>query len=173
MLSCWSRKGCFVCVALSVCLERRSRTSDQETRDSQRTPFVQRSSLTIGRFSQSGRCSDRISVGAPVMCNPTAQRLRSFDQASKTHRPPTIVRSTGIPMSDDGWTRVGSAPSTTRSANLPGSMDPFSTSKKGLELRPTYGCVGRGHRRLRCSAQCENGHLAGVARAEGAQIRVA
>src|SRR5258708_19816166 len=52
-------------------------------------------------------------------------------QLSHTHRPPTIVRSIGILMMLYGSSLNTSRPSTTRSANLPGSIDPlrFSSSE--------------------------------------------
>src|SRR5688572_3111799 len=49
--------------------------------------------------------------------------IRAHD--SYTQRPPTIVRSTGIVMSDAGSSVSGLRPSTTRSASLPGSSEPF------------------------------------------------
>ena len=70
--------------------------------------------------------------------------------ASKTHRPPTIVRSIGMLISEDGSSRNGSRPSTTRSASFPRSNREESkavTAQKRLRFGPCFnreGCVVEG-----------------------------
>ena len=48
--------------------------------------------------------------------------------ASNNQRPPTMVRSIGMVIKVDGFSRSGSRPRTTRSANFPASIDPLMFS---------------------------------------------
>jgi len=68
--------------------------------------------------------------GTPHHALRCAFGLRSHKggQASNFHSPPTIVRSIGIVTSDIGFSLSGSRPRTTKSANLPASIDPLSFS---------------------------------------------
>src|SRR6266508_225761 len=59
---------------------------------------------------------------------PPAGHLHTGLQLSYDQRPPAIVRSIGVSTSVDGSALNGSRPSTTRSAHLPISIEPFVAS---------------------------------------------
>src|ERR1700722_1981608 len=65
------------------------------------------------------------SLTVPPNLNRTSEPGGQFSQ---TQRPPTMVRSIGILMMLYGSSLKTSRPSTTRSANLPASIEPFTFS---------------------------------------------
>jgi hypothetical protein len=86
----------------------------------------------IRLFSYSSRNATTTTMPGCRLSTPKAKRpseafsLTAYD--SNTHSPPVIVRSMGIEISVAGFSRSGSRPSTTRSASLPSSIEPFRFS---------------------------------------------
>src|SRR6266852_3009268 len=57
--------------------------------------------------------------------DPAKRHGNALCQDSNDQRPPSMVRSTGMVTSVEGFSRKGSRPRTTRSASLPGLIEPL------------------------------------------------
>lgn len=94
-------------------------------RGAEMTPKERRSRTSRSkRFSKSTKEKIQRSFGARSALKGEREN-KDANQLSHTHVPPTIVLSTGMLISSIGSTLNGSCPRTTRSASLPGSIEPL------------------------------------------------
>src|SRR5713226_2669709 len=114
------------------------RTADRGAHRCVFTPLEKRQQRHFSKNSPAPSTSERSNGGAKrarwiehKSCDRTVENIPNQTPAagadskvyiSNTHRPPAMVLSTGMLMIDIGSSRIGSRPSTTRSASFPASI---------------------------------------------------